>query len=914
MSESVESRYPTVATAATEAVDPVDASGRQPSAGSPAPANEVRSGLDKTGPDKGSPDEIGADEPTLADWQPIRDELESARRIAIDAFRHERDPDALTRHLSEATDRALRRLWSGHRIGRGVVLAAVGGYGRRELFPHSDVDLLVVVPATLNAALRERLERFISACLDVGLTIGQSVRTIDECAAEAAADITIQTSLLDLRWLAGSRSAWRRLRDRLDAQLDPADFYQAKMLEMRQRHARFEDTPYSLEPNTKESPGGLRDLQLVRWAAMAAHRGARWSEMVEHGLLTRAEAGLVRRNERMIKRVRAALHICSGRREDRLVFDLQAQAAGLLGIAHESARRASEELMQRYFVAAKSVTQLTSLMLRELDTLLTHTSMVPPEPIDAEFQNCQGLLDVRDLGLFERDPAAILRAILIMQRYSALTGISPRTLRAIWRARSSIDGRFRRLPSNRALFLQILKQPRGITHALRRMNQWSILGRYLPPFRRIVGRMQHDLFHVYTVDQHILMVVRNLRRFTMPEHAHEYPFCNQLMAGYDKPWLLYVAALFHDIAKGRGGDHSQLGRVEVSRFCHDHRLSADETALAEFLVGEHLTMSSVAQKQDLSDPDVIDRFARIVGTEERLTALYLLTVADIRGTSPKVWNAWKGKLLEDLYHLTKAALTGQSPLAGRRLEAQRTEAQRLLNLTVTPADRYAALWAKLDSAYFLRNDPDDIAWHARLLGPHADTDRPIVKARLATIGEGFQVVVYQSDQEDLFARICGYFDRKNLSVLDAQIHTTRDGYALDSFLVTDPTQSNAYRDILALVESELSETLASKPPLTPPVRGRISRRSKYFPIQPQVDLRPDERDQRYVLSVTANDRTGLLYSIALTLSRHGINLYTARVTTLGERVEDVFLIDGPSLSNPRQQLQLESDLLAQLKV
>ena len=852
--------------------------------------------------------------PEAEDPASIHLALTARRELAIDAFRQTWDPDRLTRRLCEATDIALRALWRLHDPGRGVTLAAVGGYGRTEFFPHSDVDLLILVPEAVGEACQARLSSFISACWDAGLPIGQSVRTIEECLVEAANDITVQTSLLDLRWLAGNRPGYQALKAALAAQRDPATFFQAKVIEMRQRHARFQDTPYSLEPNTKESPGGLRDLQTIRWVAMAAGLGSKWSEMVTHGLLTTAEAGLLRRNERTIRRIRATLHICSNRREDRLAFDLQAQAATFIGITGHSARRASEELMQRYFVAAKSVTQLTALVLQEIEPLLGESLAAPPEPIDAEFQNCQGQLDVRDLDLFERDPAAIFRAVLVMQRYPALTEVTPRTQRAIWRARTRVDARFRRAPSNRALFLQILKQPRGITHALRRMNQWSILGRYLPVFRRIVGRMQHDLFHVYTVDQHILMVVRNLRRFAMPEHVDEYPFCSQLMAAYDKPWLLYVAALFHDIAKGRGGDHSQLGRLEVGRFCREHRLTAEETETAEFLVGEHLTMSSVAQKQDLSDPVVIERFAHAMGTPERLTALYLLTVADIRGTSPKVWNAWKAKLLEDLYHATKSVLTGESSHAGHRAQAQRTEAVRLLNLNAIPTERYLPLWKKLDAAYFLRNDANDIAWQARLLGPHVNTDRPIVRARMATIGEGFQIVVYLPDQEDLFARICGYFDSKNLSVVDAQIYTTRDRYALDSFLVNDPTGTNSYRDILSLVEAELGEILVKRPPLPAPVRGRMSRRSKYFPIQPQVDLRPDEGNKRHVLAVTANDRTGLLYSIALVLSKHGIDLHTARVTTLGERVEDVFLIDGAALSNPRQQLQLEADLLTELKV
>jgi [protein-PII] uridylyltransferase len=445
------------------------------------------------------------------------------------------------------------------------------------------------------------------------------------------------------------------------------------------------------------------------------------------------------------------------------------------------------------------------------------------------------------------------------------------------------------------------------------MNKWSILGRYLPAFRRIVGRMQHDLFHVYTVDQHILMVVRNLRRFAMAEHAHEYPFCSQLLAAFDKPWLLTIAALFHDIAKGRGGDHSRLGRVDARRFCRQHGLEPADTEFVEFLVEQHLTMSSVAQKQDLGDPEVITRFAALVGNEERLTALYLLTVADIRGTSPRVWNAWKAKLLEDLYRATKRTLEGEAPTRQRRLDARRTEALRLLTAQGVPPERYEALWERLGMGYFLRNDAQDIAWHAQVLTDGPD-DRPVVRTRLAPIGEGFQVVVWLRDQPDLFARLCGYFDSRNLSVLDARIHTTRDGHALDSFLVVDPLgEASHYREILPRAEAELCERLARQEPLQAPIPGRASRRSRTFPIEASVDLRSDGQGEHFLLSVTANDRTGLLYAIALVLSRHGIELETARITTLGERIEDVFLISGPALLNPRQQIQFETDLLEALR-
>ncbi len=843
---------------------------------------------------------------------PLRDRYNQRREAAIAAFRQRPDPDRLLRSLTQAADDCLRHLWRELGLGSTALLAAIGGYGRAELFPHSDVDLQILTEGEPTAELSVAFEQFVGACWDVGLPIGHSVRSLDDAVVAVHKDVTVQTSLLEKRFLAGSRRLYVELSRRLAAEMDPRAFFTAKVLEMRQRHVKYEDTPYSLEPNTKESPGGLRDLHVIAWTARAAGLGAGWSELARQGLIERDEARVIKRNERALKRIRAMLHVVAGRREDRLVFDLQALVAEGLGFSGSSARRTSEELMQRYYWAAKTVTQFNTILLQNTEAALMPRPDAVPEPLDEEFQNRDGLLDAIDPQVFSDHPSSILRAFLRMEQHSELTGMTARTLRAIWRNRERIDGSFRRDPVNRDLFMQILRQPRGVIHELRRMNQWSVLGRYLPVFRRIVGRMQHDLFHVYTVDQHILIVIRNLRRFTLAAHAHEYPFCSQLMAGYDKPWLLYTAALFHDIAKGRGGDHSKLGRIDARRFARDHRLTRDESELLEFLVEHHLTMSSVAQKQDLSSPEVIARFANLVGTEHRLVSLYLLTVADIRGTGPKVWNAWKGKLLEDLFRAAKRALDGEAPAALVKLDAHRREALRVLNLYALSEDAYRKLWSQLDVAYFLRTDANDIAWHTRMLHAHVDTLEPIVRTRLAPIGEGFQVVVYIPDQPELFARLCGYFDRKNLSVMDAQIHTTKHGYALDSFLVVDPTGAGAYRDILLLVESELTQRLSAQEPLAPPVRGRVSRRSRYFPIKPTIDLRPDERGQHYMLSVTANDRMGLLYSIAKVLSEHRVNLYTARVTTLGERVEDLFLVDGPVLNHARGQLQLETDLLATL--
>jgi [protein-PII] uridylyltransferase len=535
-------------------------------------------------------------------------------------------------------------------------------------------------------------------------------------------------------------------------------------------------------------------------------------------------------------------------------------------------------------------------------------------PINERFNEINGFIDIAADDTFERTPSGMLEVFLLMTEHPELKGMTARTQRALWHERFKIDAAFRRDPLNRAYFLRILQAPVGMLHALRRMNEMSILGRYLPNFRKIVGQMQHDLFHVYTVDQHILMVVRNMRRFTMTEHAHEYPFCSQLMANFPNHWLLYVAALFHDIAKGRGGDHSKLGVADVVQFCQDHGISEEDTELVAFLVEHHLTMSHVAQKQDMSDPDVIETFAKTVRDERHLTGLYLLTVSDIRGTSPKVWNAWKAKLLEDLYKVTLRVLGGEPHSADRELKNRQEEALATLRLYGLHPQAHEALWKQLDMAYFLRHDASDIAWQTRALAEKINSDTPVVKCRLAPIGEGLQIAVYVKDQPDLFARICSYFDRKNFSILDAKIHTTHHGYALDTFLVTEQSFANSYRDIISLIEHELCELLTNQSPLAAPTKGRLSRLSRTFPIQPTVDLRPDEKGQYYLLSIAANDRTGLLYAIANVLTKYRINLHTAKIMTLGERVEDVFLVDGAALSNQRTQLQLETDLLEALKI
>ncbi|MBV0878546.1 [protein-PII] uridylyltransferase len=839
---------------------------------------------------------------------PLKEELKSGRQNEIVSYEAHGKPERLTTALRQLVDRVLTQAWRACGMPEKSALVAVGGYGRGELFPYSDVDVLILLAAPPNVQEQAQLEEMVQLLWDLGLEIGHSIRTVEECLSESAADITVQTSLLEARLVTGNRALFGELVEKCREAMDAQAFFEAKILELHQRHAKYEDTPYSLEPNCKESPGGLRDLQVILWVAKAAGLGDSWRKLAERGLITATEARQLTQKERAFKDIRIRLHIHAKRREDRLVFDVQTPIAQSLGFQNTETRRASEYLMQRYYWAAKAVTQLNTILLQNIEAQLFPQSTCPLA-INPRFNEVNGLIDIARDDLFTETPSAMLEIFLLMEQRPSLRGMTARTLRSLWHARFGIDRDFRRDPANRALFLEILKAPEGITHALRRMNQLSILGRYLPNFRRIVGQMQHDLFHVYTVDQHILMVARNLRRFTMSEHAHEYPFCSQLMANFAQPWLLYITALFHDIAKGRGGDHSKLGMVDARRFCRDHALSDADTELVVFLVEHHLSMSQVAQKQDLSDPDVIRDFAALVKDERHLTALYLLTVADIRGTSPKVWNAWKGKLLEDLYRMTLRVLGGEAPSADRELKNRQEDALKTLRLYGLPEHAHDALWSQLDVAYFLRHDASDIAWQTRMLYNRIDSSAPVVKSRLAPIGEGLQVTVYVKDQPDLFVRICSYFERKNFSILDAKIHTTRNGYALDTFLVTEPAFANNYRDIINLIEHELGHCLSSSAPLPPPRKGRLSRLSRTFPFTPTVDLRPDERGQYYLLSVSASDRNGLLYAIANVLAKYRVNLHTAKIMTLGERVEDVFLVDGPVLQHARSQIQLERELL-----
>ncbi len=858
---------------------------------------------------------------TPAATDALQDAIGSERALLIEggaALRQAYEANRLTPPLltgrTKLVDGALARLWQHCGMPVKAALVAVGGYGRGELYPHSDVDVLILLPESANGIVLAPLVTLVGALWDIGLAIGHSVRSVDECLEAAANDITIQTNLLESRLLTGDTTLFNAFASRYRAQLDSRAFFKAKQLEQDQRHTRYHDTPFELEPNCKESPGGLRDIQMLGWIARSMDIGHRWRDLARQRLITSSEANELRDVERFLQHVRIRLHYLAGRAEDRLLFDHQERLARLLGFEATATKRASEVFMRRYYLNAKKVTQLNTILLQNYGAAIFPLRGGAPIVINARFQTVRELLDMRDEDTFERHPSALLECFLLLQQRGELKGMTARTLRALWLNRHLINADFRADPANRALFLEILQQRRNVVRELRRMAKYGILSRYLPAWQRIIGQMQHDLFHVYTVDQHILMVLRNIRCFSLGEYAHEYPLMTRLILGFERHWLLHIAALFHDIAKGRGGDHSKLGMQDARAFCESHGLPAGDTELVVWLIEQHLTMSRVAQKEDTSDPNVIRRFADIVGDERRLVGLYLLTHADIRGTSPKVWNGWKDKLLEDLFFATQRLLRGATPQQALGLDDRQEDARSLLRYHGLRPGVEEALWAELDPVYFMRHSAEEIAWHTRLLYFRTQADEPVVKARVSEGEEGLQVMVFTRDQKDLFVRLTGFFGHIGFTILDAKVHTTRHGYALDSFMLQDPGNAVPYRDIVILIEHELSTRLLKHEAPERPSKGRLSRHVRHFPITPEVNIRPDDARQHYILSLTAADRPGLLFDVAEVLVKYDIGLQAAKIATLGERVEDTFLLYGECLTQDAEVVRVERELLERLQI
>jgi [protein-PII] uridylyltransferase len=831
------------------------------------------------------------------------------------------DIDALLAARAQAVDVILRAAWS-RCIGEhpDMALFAVGGYGRGELFPQSDVDVLVLACADDQAARLDALARFFALLWDAGLPVGHAVRSPEECTQAAAADITVLTALLEARPLVAGAAATVQLAASVAPALawPPRDYFIAKREEQRARHARFDDTSDNLEPNLKEGPGGLRDVQTLRWMALRV-LGARGLEpLVALGQLGADEFATIERERRALSRLRFGLHLVAGKREERLRFDHQKTLAARLGHVDASDSLAVEQMMQGFYRSAALVLRVNERLLQRFEEQLEGEAS--PEPLGDGFEARRGYLHA-SAPEWPRDIDDVFALFAAWASHPQLRGLHSLTARALAEALPRLPDHTQASPAQRERFLGLLRGPQPV-ETLTRLARLGVLGRWIPAFARVSGRMQFDLFHVYTVDQHTLAVLRNIAGFAARVPDERFSIAHEVWPRLRKPELLLLAGLFHDIAKGRGGDHSELGAVDARGFCQAHGLSPGDTALVEWLVRRHLLMSVTAQKQDISDPDVIHRFATEVADRERLDLLYLLTCADIAGTSPKLWNAWKDRLLADLYLATRLALRRglEHPLAREERARETRDAVRALLAAagIAPGE-IETLFARLPPAGFQRGRPGEVAWQAEILR-EAKAGETVVHARpLVRHAGALEVFVHSPDRDGLFAAIVATLDRLGLAIQQARLLDGPAHTVFDTFEVV-PAEGHANVDP-GHVASRLSTVLATADLDTiRPARRARPRHLRHFRIAPQVRLEPldagDGRGPRTQLSLVSTDRPGLLADVSHALRRQRLRVHDARIATFGERAEDVFQITDErdrALDDPQRQQALCESLLACLE-
>lgn len=807
-----------------------------------------------------------------------------------------------------------------------IALVAVGGYGRGELHPYSDIDLLILLEESDHEVFRNAIEGFLTLLWDIGLEVGQSVRTVAECAEEARADLTVITNLMESRTIAGPE----RLRQSMLQVTGPSEmwsskeFFLAKRNEQAARHSKYNNTEYNLEPNVKGSPGGLRDIQTILWIARRQFGSLNLSAIVDQGFLTEGEYALLVSSQEFIWRVRYGLHMLAGRAEDRLLFDHQRSLAALLGYEDSDAKLAIERFMQKYYRVVMSISELSDLVGQHFaEVILWDGETGPAVSLNSRFLLRDGYLEVADDSVFKRRPFAILEIFVLLAQHPEIQGVRAETIRLLRDHRHLIDDEFRSDIRNTSLFIELFKCKEGIHRNLRRMNRYGILGRYLPEFGHIVGQMQHDLFHIYTVDAHTLNVIKYLRKLGKPGVAEKYPLASKLVERLPKPELIYIAGLYHDIAKGRGGDHSELGAVDAQAFCARHKLPAWDTRLVVWLVENHLAMSTTAQRKDLSDPQVINDFAQQVGDETHLDYLYVLTVADINATNPTLWNSWRASLLRQLYTETKRALKRglENPL-DREEQIRQTQRAALDNLVRngTDPDDAEQLWSQLGDDYFMRHSSADVAWHTEAIIEHPDDGGPLVLIKETTQREfegGTQIFIYAPDQHDFFAVTVAAMDQLNLNIHDARIITSSSQFTLDTYIVLDADGSPIGNDPERTEEIRQGLIAALRNPddyLTI-IQKRVPRQLKHFAFPPQVTIHNDMQRPQTIIEVVAPDRPGLLARIGQLFLDFDLSVQNAKIATLGERVEDVFFVtqaDNQPLSDPQLCIQLQQAMIKQL--
>jgi len=839
----------------------------------------------------------------------------------IERFQAGADIEDLIHARSWLVDQVLARCWSSSLGDFDGALVAVGGYGRSELLPGSDVDIMVLLAKPEDSASGQRLEAFLMLLWDIGLEVGHSVRTLDECSEQALADVTVVTNLMEARLLTGRHDLFEAMRERVSPERvwPSRDFFEAKLAEQDKRYERYDDAVYNLEPNVKEGPGGLRDAQMIGWLFKRHFGSDRLQDLVARGFITAHEYELLMQGQRFLWKVRFGLHQITGRREDRLLFDHQRTLARQFGYQDHDHRLAVEWFMKDYYHAIQELSRLNEMLLQLFSEAILHAEEdVEPVPINRRFQSHKGFLEVRNDRVFKRYPFALLELFLVMQQHPELKGVRAATIRLARDHRYLIDDKFRSDLRSRSLFMEIFRQPRGLTHELRRMNRYGILAAYYPGFEHIVGQMQHDLFHAYTVDEHTVFVVRNLRRFFVPEFAGEFPACSRIASTIPKPELLYLAGFFHDIGKGRGGNHSELGAQEARSFLERHGLSQFDCSLVAWLVENHLFMSQVAQRRDISEPEVINEFAKHVGDRRRLDYLYLLTVADIRGTNPTLWNTWKDALFKDLYNATTRALRRglENPLHRDELINDiKTEALGRLSAAGLEPDLLNKLWDDFPEEYFLRHNVEEVMWHARTILKQGSADGIRVDLRTQSERGGSALFIYTPVIDQLFSRTTALTDQLGLTINDARIITSDRNYAINTYLLLNSTGEPILdhyqaQELVTLMEEELSSPEAS----SELVSRHPTRRLRHFKVPTRIDFYPDTACQRTILELYTTDYPGLLSEVGRVFHACHVELQNAKIATFGSQAEDVFYVTASSggALTEQEQNELREHLVATL--
>ncbi len=800
---------------------------------------------------------------------------------------------------------------------RNLALVAVGGYGRYELHPHSDIDLLVLVPEEEFLDLEQNLAGLFTLLWDIGLKPGHSSRTVAQCVEAAEKDQTVITNLMDARLIDGNPELFQAMNESIAPnRLWPShQFFLAKQREQEARYTKYHDTAYNLEPNIKEGPGGLRDIQTIGWVIKRHSNATTLHELVAEGELTEDEYAELQQALHFLWKIRFALHLLAGRCEDRLLFDYQRSLAEWLGYEGQG-NEPVEALMQAYFRTAQSVQRLNEMLLQMLEeTLCPDFHTTTAKPLDSYFQITNDHLEIRHPNVFAQHPLGLLEIFLHLQQHPQLKGIRANTIRAIRQNLHLIDEGFRRNPEARRLFLEIFRQPQGITHQLRRMNRYGVLAAYLPEFANIVGRMQYDLFHAYTVDEHSLFVVRNLRRMGIPHFSEELPFASEVFPSIAKPEVLYLAGLYHDMGKGQGGDHSIIGERLAKDFCQRHGMGEGDTRLICWLVRNHLIMSVTAQRKDIQDPEVIQAFADQVKDEERLNHIYLLTVADIRGTNPTLWNSWRDTLLKELFLNTRKVLHRQTALAAsrERLDAAKQEALQKLERLGLGKDETLRIWRHFDDEYFLRCHPEECAWHTLTISMTPEEHLPLVLVRPHNKRGSAEIFIYMQDRDGIFAQIAAHLDQLGLTILAAKLRTSRDGYVINSFHVLERDGSPVI-DLLReqQIATRLKRCLKDPQPLCFKIERKPGRHLKHFALPVEIHFHSDPRHNYSVMELVAADRPGLLAKVGKIFDHFGIRLLEARIATLGKRAEDVFCITDRN-NRPLLDRELRESLSESLK-